>query len=72
MLDNQVKEWWSSSNIQQTAKVFNIHFKKIPVIPKCDFCGKQIQDSFCYRIDGEAVCKHCLDRHFKEEVIPYE
>lgn len=66
------KEWWGSSNIPHTTCFFDIRFKKIPVVPKCDFCGKQFQDSFCYRIEGEAVCKDCLDRHFKEEVIPYE
>ncbi len=68
----EVKEWWYLSNIPHATKVFNNLFKEIPDIPKCDFCGEPIQDGFCYRINGEAVCKHCLDRHFKEEVIPYE
>lgn len=66
------KEWWNSSNIPQSTKFFDSIFKETPVIPRCDFCGKPIQDSFYYRINEEAVCKDCLDRHFKEEVIPYE
>lgn len=66
------RDWWNSLNVPYSKKFFNGLFKEIQEAPRCDFCGKQIDDGFFYRINGESVCKCCLDRHFREDVIPYE
>lgn len=41
-------------------------------LPKCAECGEPIVDDFCYEIDGELICEHCLKdnhRHWVEEYI---
>lgn len=37
-------------------------------LPVCDCCGEPIQDDFCYEINGEYICKDCLDMHFRKAV----
>jgi formylmethanofuran dehydrogenase subunit E len=46
--------------------------KKLSLYPTCDYCGKTIQDEYCYVISEETVCCACLDKHFRQEVMPYE
>ena len=36
--------------------------------PVCCYCGEQIQDDFCYEINGEYYCEYCLDMHFRKAV----
>lgn len=46
--------------------------RKLSLFPQCDYCGKTIQDEHYYVISEESVCCECLDRHFRQDVIPYE
>lgn len=33
----------------------------LDLLPVCDWCGEPIQDEQFYRLDGENICKHCMD-----------
>ena len=33
----------------------------------CDECGEPIWEDFCYYIDGNYICKDCLDRYYMVE-----
>ena len=35
-------------------------------LPKCEYCGKTIQDDYYYEICDEVICEECLDNHFKK------
>lgn len=37
-------------------------------LPVCDCCGEPIQDDFCYEINGDLICKDCLDMYFRKAV----
>ena len=34
-------------------------------IPKCDYCDRPIKQRFWYVINGDVICKQCLDENFK-------
>ena len=36
-------------------------------LPQCEYCGEHIQDEYFYEINGEWICKACLDDEFKRE-----
>lgn len=35
-------------------------------LPHCVYCGEPMWDDY-YEIDGEVVCRDCLDEHFKRD-----
>lgn len=37
-------------------------------LPKCDICGEPIQDDHAYLINGDVVCRDCLDEIYKIEI----
>ena len=42
--------------------------KALARLPKCDICGKRIQDTYYYEINDEKVCPGCLDSEFKKDI----
>ncbi len=37
-------------------------------LPHCAYCGEPIYDEYYYEIDGDIVCKDCLDDNFRKWV----
>ena len=42
--------------------------RQLDRLPKCDICGKPIQDTYYYEINDEKVCPGCLDSEFKKDI----
>ena len=42
--------------------------KFLEKLPVCEYCGEPIQERYYYIIDGERICRECLDHHFREEL----
>ena len=42
--------------------------RKLDRLPKCDICQEPIQDDYCYVIDDEIFCEHCLNECFKTSI----
>ena len=40
-------------------------------LPKCDYCGKRIQDDYLYDLEGDIVCENCMKREFRKETESY-
>lgn len=36
--------------------------------PVCDYCEHTVQEGFWYVINGDVICKGCLDDNFKVKV----
>ena len=36
--------------------------------PKCSECEEHIQDDYCYEINGEVICEHCLNAYYRKSV----
>lgn len=36
--------------------------------PKCEYCGKHIQDDDLFYINGEIICEDCLNDNFRHDV----
>lgn len=34
--------------------------KLLESLPTCETCGDAIQDTYCFRVNGELICKHCM------------
>ena len=34
--------------------------------PTCDYCDHQVQEGFWYEINGDVICKQCLNDYFKQ------
>lgn len=45
--------------------------KSLEKYPKCDFCGKVIQEDHLYDIDNEIYCEECMEAHFKKPTEKY-
>ena len=37
-------------------------------LPKCSCCDEPIQEEYCYQINDEIICKHCMVDCFRKEV----
>ena len=35
-------------------------------LPKCEYCGKPIQDEYCFEINDEIICEKCLVKNFRK------
>lgn len=42
--------------------------KQLERLPVCAYCDEPIQDDFYYEIEGEIICKHCLDENFRKTI----
>lgn len=40
-------------------------YKALKESPKCCLCDEHIQEDYCYEIDGEIVCEHCLNSNYR-------
>lgn len=38
--------------------------------PVCDYCGEPITEDY-YDLDGDLICKECLDHNFKKRIDNY-
>lgn len=45
--------------------------RQLERLPKCDFCGEEIQDEYLYEIDGELYCEECMMEHFRKSTEEY-
>lgn len=34
--------------------------------PICGECGEHIQEEYCYEINGEYICEHCMEENFRK------
>ena len=41
---------------------------ELEALPKCVECGNPIQDDYCYEINGEVICEHCLNAYYRKSV----
>ena len=42
-------------------KDFDSWEAELAKLPVCDWCGEPIHEEFAYRINGDLVCKRCLE-----------
>ena len=35
------------------------------VQPECDYCGRMIRQRFWYEINGDLICRKCLNDNFR-------
>lgn len=45
--------------------------RSLDKLPKCDYCGKPIQNDYLYEINGDTLCERCLNREFRKDVDDY-
>lgn len=36
--------------------------------PLCDYCDGEILDDHYYMVNGEAICIHCMNEYFRQEL----
>lgn len=34
-------------------------------LPRCSECDEPIQEDYCYEINGEYICEHCMNDNHK-------
>lgn len=51
---------WLSHELQQE--------RELDKLPKCDHCGRSIQDEYLFDIYGEIYCERCANLLFKKLV----
>lgn len=39
--------------------------RELDRLPRCSECDEPIQTEWCYEINGEYICEHCMDEHRK-------
>lgn len=43
----------------------------LTLLPICTICEERIQDDFCYEINGELVCEHCMELHYRKSTTDF-
>lgn len=38
-------------------------------LPLCSVCEERIQDEYCYEINGEIICEHCMVEYFRKDTM---
>jgi formylmethanofuran dehydrogenase subunit E len=61
MMDNY-DLWERHNNRQEQDLAQSIH---------CEYCGKPIQDDYCYEINGDILCEKCLNDNFRRSTDNY-
>lgn len=39
--------------------------KELDRLPRCSECDEPIQTEWCFEINGEYICEHCMEEHRK-------
>ena len=39
----------------------------LALLPVCSCCDEYIQDEYCYQINGEIICEHCMVEYFRKD-----
>lgn len=42
--------------------------QKLAERPVCDYCDNPIQDDLYFEINGDKICKHCMETYFTRRV----
>lgn len=43
----------------------------LELLPVCTICNEHIQDYFCYEINDEIICEHCMNEYFRHETTDF-
>lgn len=55
---------WSDDPVADYDRYDAEQARKLKQLPICAECGEHIQNTYCYEIEGEYICKSCLiDNH---------
>lgn len=41
----------------------------LELLPLCSICGERIQTEYCYEINDEIICEHCMVGYFRKETM---
>lgn len=41
---------------------------EIERLPICSECDERIQDEYCFEINGEYICEHCMEENHRKAV----
>lgn len=45
--------------------------RELAQLPKCSYCGEPIQEHFCFEINDELICVHCLKQNYRRDTEDY-
>lgn len=45
--------------------------RELDRLPKCEYCGKPITNEHLYNINGDVICKECLNDNFRKNTEDY-
>ena len=43
----------------------------LEALPVCSVCDEHIQDEYCYEINGDLICEHCMIEYFRKETTDF-
>lgn len=64
--------WYSDDPVKDFERHDAEQTRKLESRPLCDYCEEHIQDDFYYEINGDCICRNCLERNFRKDVPWYE
>jgi len=42
--------------------------KELDRLPECGECGEKIMDEYCFEVNGEYICEHCMEENHRKSV----
>lgn len=45
--------------------------RELAKLPKCAYCGEPITEEFCFEINDEIICIHCLKIYHRRDTEDY-
>ena len=40
--------------------------RKLEQLPRCSECGKPIQSEYCFEVNDEYICEHCMEENHRK------
>lgn len=57
--------YYTDNPVADAERYYNEKEEELEKLPKCNECGKPIQEETCYEIKGKYICENCMEGHKK-------
>lgn len=59
---------WTDDPVADAERHIAEQERRLDKLPECSECGEKIQDEYCFEINDEYICEHCMDENHKKAV----
>lgn len=62
---------WTDNPVFDAEEYYSGQERDLQDMPVCGVCGEHIQGKYCYSINDEIICEHCMVEYFRHETTDF-